>query len=329
MKSLEKVVEIRGKKFLFKVETSSDHEDYIKYEELREELWRFPQDHLASSRNLKCENYLHDGSSLIIGIYKETDGGSFEKQDRAHLVGFAFGFLGVKDKEIAFRSTENLQFYSQYLGVSKNFQNFGLAVLIKEFQRDKLIDLMGVYTMTCTYDPLTGVNANRNIHHFGMEVVEYIEDPYTNFGGLLNRIDIPSDRFFMSWDLRSKEPRRPEYDLEILLDKEHVVAEVDYVRIQGKSGPQELEIIRSLNLDLDYEFLLVEIPNNFYHMLQETNIENEEVRGIPLDWRLKTRQAFQGLMKRGYKIVDFRYTERYERKKNYYVLIQTGKLAER
>ncbi|MFB0565179.1 MAG: hypothetical protein ACETWK_05805 [Candidatus Aminicenantaceae bacterium] len=320
MKSLEMVVEIKGKKFLFKVETSNNPIDYIKYEQLREEIWNFPQDHLPGSRNMMCENFLVNGSSLFIGAFSEKEKGGFSKQDKAHLVGFAYGFLGVKDKEIGFRSTDNLQFYSQYVGVRKDFQNFGLGILIKEFQRDKLMDLFGVYTMTCTYDALTGINAYRNIHHFGMEVIEYKVDHYSDFGGSLNRIDVPSDRFFMSWDLRKKEPQRPAYNLESLLENEQIVTEVDYTEIQGKNSFLELEVIRGINLNLAHEFLLVEAPRNFYQMLQETDVQDESVRVIPFEWRMKTRQAFQNLLQRGYRIIDFRLIEISKRRRNFYVL---------
>ena len=52
MQKLEKVHEIKGRKFLFKVETSNNHRDYLKYEEMRNEIWGDPLDDLAGTRNL-------------------------------------------------------------------------------------------------------------------------------------------------------------------------------------------------------------------------------------------------------------------------------------
>jgi|Deesub1362B_J571_1020462.scaffolds.fasta_scaffold00779_5 predicted GNAT superfamily acetyltransferase len=319
MRNLEKIVKIKGKKFLLKVEISDKHEDYLKYEELRNEIWDYPEDNLPGSRNMMCENFFHEGSSLFIAVYKEDEKGDFSKQDSSHLVGFSYGFVGVKDKKIGFRDLENLWFYSQYTGVKENYQHYGLGILIKEFQKEKLIDLFGIYLVTCTYDPLTGVNAYRNIHYFGMEVLEYRVAAYGEFGGRLNREDVPCDRFFMLWDLRKK-VERPDYDLDFLIKNNFIVLSANYSRVKGKSGEIELEIAGDVNLDIENEFLLIEIPYDFYQMLRETDIEDKNIRKIPLDWRLKTRQVFLNLFKRGYKIIDFRKVEINERIKDFYVL---------
>ena len=317
--SLEKLIESKGKKFLFKVESSAFHKDYLKYEELRNEIWDFSEDCLPGSRNLMCKNYFHDGSSLFIAVYRETEGGGFSKQDREHLIGFSYGFVGVKDKKIGFRSIDNIQFYSQYTGVSEGYQSYGLGILIKEFQRDKLMDIFGVYTVTCTYDPLTGINAYRNIHYFGMEIGDYRTDIYGEFGGRLSREDIPSDRFVISWDLQ-KEIQRPSYDLELLLEAEQIVTRVEYLKIQGKNGPTELEVLKSIDLSLENEILLVEIPLDIYLILNETDVKDINVRKIPLEWREKTREIFQTLFDRNYSVFDFRHIEKNNRKRNFYIL---------
>ncbi len=123
----------------------------------------------------------------------------------------------------------------------------------------------------------------------------------------------------MLWDLKKK-PQRPAYDLEFLLNKKQVVTEVAYAEIQGKSGPLELEVIKDIDISLDQDFLLVEIPFDFYKMLRETDVEDRRVRKIPLEWRVKTRQVFQDLVRRGYKIIDFQQTEMNKRKKDFYIL---------
>jgi predicted GNAT superfamily acetyltransferase len=318
MKGLEKVLEIKGKKFLFKVEESGDHSDYCRYEELRNEVWDEPNDNMAGSRNMKCENFLHEGSSLFIGVFIQAADGGF-KQDKEHLVGFSYGFVGIQDKEIAYREPGNLQFYSQYTCVRKDFEHLGLGVRIKEFQKEILVQIFGIYTVTCTYDPLTGVNAYRNIHHFGMDVVDYREAYYGQFGGLLNRLDIPCDRLFVTWDLKRK-IRRPEYDLNFLIESGCLALEAEMRTVKGLSGPIELEVVKEVNLDLDSEFLLIEIPVDFYLMLRETDVEDEDVRNIPLEWRAKTREAFKTLFQRGYRISDFRKVKKGNRIRDFYIL---------
>ena len=318
MKGLEKVLEIKGKKFLFRVEESGDHRDYLKYEELRNEVWAEPKDNMAGSRNMKCENFLHEGSSLFIGVFIEADEGGF-KQDKKHLVGFSYGFVGIKDKNIAYRDPGNLRFYSQYTCVRKDSEHLGLGVQIKEFQKETLVRIFGIYTVTCTYDPLSGINAYRNIHHFGMDVVDYREAYYGQFGGLLNRLDVPCDRLFISWDLK-KEVQRPEYDLNSLIESGCLAVEAEMRTVKGWSGPLELESVKDVNLGLDSDFLLIEIPVDFYVMLRETDVEDQEVRNIPLEWREKTREAFKTLLQRGYRIADFRKVKRDNRVRDFYIL---------
>jgi predicted GNAT superfamily acetyltransferase len=317
MSDLEKILFLKGKKFLFRVETSSRSSDYAKYEELRNEIWGFPEDNLPGTRNMMCENYLHEGSSLFIAVYAEAMDGSFQA-DPEHLAGFSYGFVGVKDKSVAFKSLDNLWFYSQYTGVQPGFQGHGLGIKIKEYQREILRDVFGVYTVTCTYDPLTGVNAYRNVHHFGMEVLEYRAAVYGEYGGLLNRMDVPTDRFFMSWDLR-KQAERPAYRLGALLDAGHQAIQAEYSRLPGKTGTVELEVVKNVNLEMSTEVLLVRIPLDYYLMLRETEVADPAIRRIPIEWRMSTRMAYQGLFAKGYKVIDFQKVDG-PRPRNFYVL---------
>ncbi len=318
MQELEKIHEIKGRRFLVKVETSNYRRDYLKYEELRNEIWGDPKDNMAGTRNLLCENFFHEGSSLFIGVFVDDGRGRF-KEDKEHLVGFSYGFVGIKDKKIGFREPQNIQFYSQYTGVREDFQNLGLGVLIKKFQGEKLMEILGIYTVISTFDPLTGVNAYRNIHHFRMDITAYREAHHGEFEGFLNRLDVPCDRFFVSWDLM-KEIERPEYDLKSLVDSGYVAVSTDLAEVEGRSGPLELELVKEIHLDLDKEFLLVEIPLDFYRILRETDVTDDKVRNIPLEWRLKTRKAFEALFERKYKVIDFRQIEEDDRKRDFYVL---------
>ncbi len=319
MKGLERIHEIKGKRYLFRVETSDNHHDYDKYEALRNTVWGEPNDNLSGSRNMMCENFLHEGSSLFIGVFVQEKG-SFTL-DSEHLVGFSYGFVGIKDKEVAYREPDNLQFYSQYTCVRTDFEHQGLGVLIKEFQRDIMLEKFGVFTITCTYDPLTGINAYRNIHHFGMDVVGYKEAYYGDFGGLLNRLDVPCDRFFVSWDLK-KGIHRPDYELSSLVESGFLAVRAEPETVGGRSGRLELEKIKEINLELEHEFLLIEIPVDYYSMLKETDIAEDQIRNIPIEWRIKTREAFQALFQRNYRIIDFRKRKEEGRDRNFYVLMK-------
>jgi predicted GNAT superfamily acetyltransferase len=318
MKALEIAHEIRGKKFLIQVETSHEATDYIKYEEIRDEIWKDPLDNFACARNMAAENFFNEGSSLFIAAYVEDQRGDFTK-DKTHLVGFSYGFVGIKDKKVGFKDLENIVFYSQYTGVKDEYQGFGLGLQIKELQKKILIEIFGVFLVVCTFDPLTGINAYRNVHCFRMDIVKYLEDCYEEFTGKLNRWDVPLDRFFVSWDLK-KMAREPQYDINELIDSDRSVIQTELCEVSGKNGPIQLGVVSGINLSLDNKFLLVEIPFDFYTMLQETDVSDNQVRKIPIQWRLKTREVFQDLFHRGYAIIDFRYTKKDNRERDFYVL---------
>jgi len=327
MKDLEKIVAVRDRRFLLRVETSHESKDYRMYEDLRNEIWDFPDDHLSGARNMMCENAFHEGGSLFIGVFVEAPGGGFVADGKA-LVGFGYGFVGVRDKEVGFRDRSNLRFYSQYAGVRKAYQSYGLGIRIKEFQREMVLGILGVSTVICTYDPLTGVNAYRNVHHFGMDVLEYRMATYGEYGGLLNRLDVPSDRFLMSWDLERKAERgEPAYDLDAALTAPQPIR-VGVRRVTGKSSELELEVVERTDGNVGGEVLLVRIPLDFYRMLQQTDVADAHVHRIPVDWRLATREVFQALFARGYRVVDFRKAEG-SVPANYYVLMTGALLARR
>ncbi len=315
---LEKTVESEGGRFLLRVEDSSTAADYQKYEDLRNTVWGFPEDHLAGTRNMMCENFLHEGSSLFIGAFA-AEGAGPARRDAGRLVGFCYGFVGLRDKTRGFRDPANLWFYAQYLGVLPEFQKCGLGVRLKEFQREILLERYGVTQVVCTFDPLTAVNARRNVRHFGMEVVEYRVATYGEYGGFLNRLDVPTDRFFMAWDLGR--PPGPGADVAVPAGTRRVL-EVRPERVAGASGETELEIAGEIHPSGGREVLLLPIPADFYRLLRETDVPDPAVRGIPLDWRLKTRRLFLELLGGGYRVADFRTTEG-PRPRNEYVLART------
>jgi predicted GNAT superfamily acetyltransferase len=303
MRKMERVASTNRGRFLLRVETSHEASDYQKYEDIRNAIWGFPEDHLSGIRNMMCENILAEGGSLFIGAVPESaDGGFPDAPDR--LAGFCYGFVGVRDKVVGFRDPANLRFYSQFAGVRPEYRASNLGILIKEFQREIVRDFLGIGTVICTFDPLTGVNAHRNIHHFRMEVEEYRVATYGEYGGLLNRRDVPTDRLLMSWDLAR--PVREDADSAGPLPSGSVaVFQVETVSVKGKAGERALEVVRAVDLGPGRGPVLLQIPVDFYGMLDATDVADPEVRRIPLDWRLHTRRAFEALFARGLRISDF------------------------
>jgi predicted GNAT superfamily acetyltransferase len=318
MRALDRTFAVRGRRFSIKAEDSNTPSDYLKYEALRNDVWDFPEDHLSGVRNMMCENVFHEGSSLFIAAYAADEDGRLE-EDEAHLAGFSYGFVGLKDKKVGYASPANLWFYAQFTAVRPEFQGYGLGIRIKEFQRDVVLDVLGVSTVVCTYDPLTGANAYRNVHHFRMTVVEYRAAAYGEYGGRLNRADVPTDRFFMSWDLRIAPRQGNSIDRQAPPDPERSVVAVAERVVAGRSGPVGLEIAAGFHRERARDHAFVRIPRDFYLMLRETDVEDPSVRRIPVDWRRTTRDAFQTLFADGYAVVDF-LSVRGEKPSNFYVL---------
>jgi predicted GNAT superfamily acetyltransferase len=129
---------------------------------------------------------------------------------------------------------------------------------------------------------------------------------------------VPSDRFTLSWDL-TKGVERPAYDLDSVLQHGRRVTQVEHKAVRGRGGSIELEILGDVDLDIESEFLLVEIPFDFYRVLVESDVEDERVRAIAVDWRLKSREVFLSLLDRGYRVVDFRSVEIDGRGRNFYI----------
>jgi len=311
MSDLNEVREYRGQKFLFKVEDSMDYKDYKKYERLRMETWGDPADFMPSERNMLDENFLDMGSALYIAVFVQDRSGSF-LEDWEHFVGFSYGFVGIRDKKMGFNRP-------QYTAVKQPYRKFGLGIAIKEFQKKTLLDVFHIHEIVCTFDPLTGVNAHRNIHCFGMDILEYKEAHYSDYFGVLNREDVPCDRFFASWKLLGK-TQRPHFDLKELLGSGLLVNRSEAIKIQGRSGPVLMETVKNVDLEKTGSRLLVEIPYDFYRMLEETRVEERAVREIPVEWRSVTRKVFLELFKRGYEIRDFDTLDHDGRKRNFYVL---------
>ena len=105
-----------------------------------------------------------------------------------------------------------------------------------------------------------------------------------------------------------------------MVDSRHLVVASELGDVQGKGGPLKAELVRPANLDLEEDLLLIEIPFDFYAILQETNVPDESVRRIPNDWRIETRKAFLELFGRGYRVLDFNYLKTEGRTRDFYIL---------
>ncbi|MBI2983983.1 MAG: GNAT family N-acetyltransferase [Chloroflexi bacterium] len=103
--------------------------------------------------------------------------------------GFVFGFLGIYD--------HHFRHHSHMLAVRAPHRHSGLAVALKEAQRDHCLD-QGIDTIAWTMDPLEARNARFNFAKLGAFARTYGRDWYGAMPDKLNE-GLPSDRLYVEW----------------------------------------------------------------------------------------------------------------------------------
>lgn len=197
--------------------------------------------------------------------------------------GFVFGFLGIYDF--------HFRHHSHMLAVRREHRGSGLALALKEAQRDHCLD-QGIEIMAWTMDPLEALNARFNFGKLGAYAREYHRDFYGAMPDKLNT-GLPSDRFYVEWPIG--------------MDR-------TYRRLRGDDRPPALDdaegegIRYLLRADGDRpalqdppsaeSHLLVEIPADFQALKRED-------ASLALQWRIAARGAFEGAFARGYAAVEF------------------------
>jgi predicted GNAT superfamily acetyltransferase len=200
--------------------------------------------------------------------------------------GFVFGFLGIYDY--------HFRHHSHMLAVRAPHRRSGVAVKLKEAQRDHCLD-QGIDTVAWTMDPLEARNARFNFARLGAFARTYHRDFYGAMPDKLNE-GMPSDRLYIEWriatdraDKRLRDAERP--------------APLD---------DAEREAVRYL-LRADGERPgLPEEPAGETHLLVAVPTEIQGVkardRAIALEWRLALRAALEPAFAAGYAAVELLYS---------------------
>lgn len=210
--------------------------------------------------------------------------GAFDEADR--MIGFAFSIVGLKDA----RPTQ----WSHMMGVVPEHRRSGLGRALKLAQRDRAI-VAGFDLMEWTFDPLQALNAHLNFAKLGVVCDEYVENLYGESTSALHR-GTPTDRFVVQWLLREPHVERRIERRESLSVRTSEVADAPTVNETAEAGTWRRT--SAGNLSLDARRVWVEIPLGFTEMQQEAP-------DLALDWRLRTREIFEGYFARGYRAVDF------------------------
>ncbi|MBI2773493.1 MAG: hypothetical protein HYX56_03260 [Chloroflexi bacterium] len=197
--------------------------------------------------------------------------------------GFVFGFLGIYDY--------HFRHHSHMLAVRAAHRHTGLAVALKEAQRDHCLD-QGIDTIAWTMDPLEARNARFNFAKLGAFARTYERDFYGPMPDKLNA-GLPSDRLYVEWRIatdRADKRLRGADHVASLEDAER--EEVRWLLRADGDRPGACEAIG------DDSHVLVGIP---------ADIQAIKARDVALAraWREAVRETLEPAFAAGYAAVEF------------------------
>lgn len=201
------------------------------------------------------------------------------------LVGFCYGFIGVRDGE--------LLFVSHMAGVAAAYQRSGVGFLLKRAQREAALE-RGVKRMVWTYDPMASLNAHFNLHKLGSVAMRYYVNYYGEMEDDLNR-GLPSDRLEVDWWLR--DPR-----IVSLMQGETAHREWNGATALAPIPSSPVLKPQAPDLTLESPIVRMKIPTSFSEIKQRN-------RQVGREWLIAVRQAFQHYFAKGYQAVDFVWTD--------------------
>jgi predicted GNAT superfamily acetyltransferase len=187
------------------------------------------------------------------------------------LVGFCFGFAGLRDGE--------LRLCSHQLGVIPELRGAGVGIALKQAQR-KDAQRLGYSLVSWTFDPLEARNAYINLHRLGCIARLYDRDHYGEMEDELNR-GLPSDRFEAEWWLDRPKPAIPAGEPAVML------------RVAGDSEP-----IREKVDPVEADAVLISVPQDF-QVIKKSSPE------LALRWRQESRAALEAALATGMIAIDF------------------------
>ncbi len=210
--------------------------------------------------------------------------------DGAHLIGFAFGFLGLH------HGRPNL--HSHMLAVRAAYRDTDVGYKLKMAQRE-LVAATRVHgirldEITWTFDPLQSRNAHLNFAKLGVISETYKPDFYgPETTSSLHRNS--TDRLWVRWPIASRrvEDRlRGKENRTVMLDALSTV--LPLVQFNGEGKP----VRTSLEEAEIRQRIAIEIPTDIGAL-------EKKDPAVARDWRQATRWAFVEAIKRGFFVAEF------------------------
>ena len=250
------------------VRSITDAGGFHAVEELQRAVWSMPDLEVVPLHQLRAAV---SAGGVLLGAFDE----------RGTLVGFCYGFIGLRDGD--------LLFYSHMAGVRPGLQDRDIGFLLKRAQRQAALD-RGLNRMVWTFDPLQSLNASFNLRKLGVTASRYYVDYYGEMPDAINR-GVPSDRLEVDWWLRD-----PAVEARLTGDAPprswpDAPAALVGIRRGDTLAPD-------IAPDLDQPVVRVEVPTTFGDI-------KTRAPEVALSWRMASREVFQHYFALGYQAVDF------------------------
>lgn len=210
--------------------------------------------------------------------------GAFDEADR--MVGFVFSLVGLKAGRPIY--------WSHMLGVLPEHRSGGLGRQLKLTQRERAL-AEGVDLIEWTFDPMQALNAHLNFARLGVVSDEYARNVYGESTSTLHR-GTPTDRLIVQWNIREPHVERRLTRDGLLSARAPEVAAAPVVNRTIESD--DWLSLASMDLSIDAPRVWLEIPAGFSDMQQRAP-------ELALEWRMRTRAAFEAYLGRGHRVVDF------------------------
>ena len=204
-------------------------------------------------------------------------------EGESYMIGFAAAWVGID------KTSHQLYLHSQLVGIRESFRDRNIGYRLKLHQKEFAAE-SDIPSIRWTFDPLQTRNAYLNLHKLGAVVRVFVPDYYGGLGGKMNR-GLATDRFWAEWSVNPTKQGEADISPSVISDiaKLRVINEVQ--------DANERSLITKINLDLDDDLLLIELPENM-QQLRQTDPD------VVADWQRQLRKVFMHYLPR-YTIVDY------------------------
>jgi chorismate synthase len=224
------------------------------------------------------------------------------------LLGFVFGITGAE--------RGRLVHWSDMVAVRADAQGRGIGRALKTYQRDT-VARMGVAEIRWTYDPLVAKNAHLNFNHYGVRVLEYVQDVYGNDTRSVLHRGVGTDRFVVAWPVASgagtggAAPAAAPAARPPGAAPSGLTPELRVVPVANAETGEGAALAPERFAPSPPPLLRIEIPRDIA-AVQATSLE------AAARWRESTRRAFLWALAHGYAVTGFRRDDPADR--GYYLL---------